>query len=74
VGFYYRYKRGDQVFIVSGRYAGVTGVVESAIFQRTVDYPEEYAPGYHILLNDGRVVTVRWDQVQPQPLVFRWLR
>ena len=31
--------------------------------QLTVDYPDEFAPGYHVILGDGRVVTVNWDQV-----------
>jgi len=39
------------------------GIVDSAVFQRTVDYPNEYAAGYHVVLEDVRVVTVRWDQV-----------
>ena len=29
-----------------GRYAGAAGVVESATFQRIVDAPEEFTPGY----------------------------
>ena len=29
-----------------------------------VDYPVEYAAGYHVVLDDERVVTVRWDQVK----------
>ena len=36
----------------------------SALFQRTVDQPDEYAPGYHVVLDNGEVVTVRWDQVR----------
>ena len=63
MGHYYRFKRGDLVSIISGRYKGHTGVVDSAVFQRTVDYPDEYAPGYHVVLEDGNVATVRWDQV-----------
>ena len=35
----------------------------SALFQRTVDQPDEYAPGYHVVLDNWAVVTVRWDQV-----------
>jgi ribosomal protein L24 len=65
MGHYYRFKRGDTVIIVSGRYKGHWGVVDSAVFQRTVDYPEEVAPGNHVVLDDGMVVTVRWDQVKP---------
>jgi hypothetical protein len=47
-----------------GRYAGATGVVDSAVFQKTVDYPDDYSAGYHVVLEDERVVTVRWDQVR----------
>lgn len=75
MGHYNRLKRGDQVIVVSGQYAEVTGVVESAVFQRTVDYPNEYAQGYHVVLDDGKVVTVRWDQVQAQcPAALRRAR
>ena len=61
---FYRFKRGDPVTIVSGRYKGHTAVVDSAVFQRTVDYPEEHSPGYHVILHTGPWITVRWDQVQ----------
>jgi len=37
--------------------------VDSAVFQRTVDYPEEYSAGYHVILDSGPVITVQWDQV-----------
>ena len=58
-----RFKRGDRVTITTGSYQGCTGVVHSAVFQRTTDHPDEYAPGYHIVLDSGPVVTVRWDEV-----------
>jgi len=61
MGHYYRFKRGDPVVIVSGSYEGYLGVVDSAVFQRTVDYPDEFAPGYHVVL-DGYVTTSRWGQ------------
>ena len=63
MGHYYRFKRGDAVTVTFGRYKGANGIVDSAVFQRTVDYPDEYAPGYHVVLDAGPVVTVRWDQV-----------
>ena len=63
MGQYYRFKRGDRVTIVWGRHAGSLGVVDSAVFQRAVDFPDEYAPGYHVVLEIGQVVTVRWDQL-----------
>jgi len=63
VGHYYRFKRGDRVTIIWGRFKGATAAVVSAVFQRTGDYPDEFAPGYHVVLNSGRVVTVRVEQV-----------
>jgi hypothetical protein len=59
----YHFKRGDAVRILWGRYARLEGIIDSAVFQKTVDYPDEYAAGYHVLLEDERVATVRWDQV-----------
>jgi len=56
MGHCYRFKRGDPVVIVSGRYKGHQGVVDSAVFQRTIDYPDEFAPGYYrrgIILADS---------------------
>jgi len=63
VSHYYYVKRGDLVRIRWGRYAGAMGIVDSAVFQQTVDYPDNQHPGYHVVLEDERVVTVRWDQV-----------
>ena len=56
--------RGTRITITSGLHAGKTGTVEANAFQRTVDYPEEYAEGFHVVLDDGRVVTVRKAQVE----------
>ena len=39
------------------------GIVDSTVFQQTVHYPGEYSAGYHAVLEDEMVVTVRWDQV-----------
>ena len=64
MGHYYRFKRGDRVVIVSGQRSGMMGVVDSAVFQRTIDHPEDGSPGYHVVLADNAVVTVRWDQVK----------
>ena len=51
-----------------------TRTVDSAAFYRTGDYPE-FAPGYHVILGDGRVVTVSWDQVSSEHIlaVHRYL-
>ena len=58
-----RFKRGDRVTIITGSYQRCIGVFDSAVFQRTKDHPDEYAPGYHIVLDSGPVVTVRWYEV-----------
>ncbi len=57
-------RRGDRVTITNGKYAGHTGTVESNVFQRTVDYPDEWANGHHVMLDTEEFVTVRHDQVK----------
>ena len=57
-------RRGDWVQITSGKYTGQSGKVESNVCQRTVDYPEEWANGYNVLLDSEELVTVRADQVE----------
>lgn len=47
----YRFKRGDRVRIISGKYSGATGTVDSKVFQRSVDYPEELRASYHVVLS-----------------------
>ena len=52
---FYRFKRGDLVTIFSGRHKGARGAVDrgavdSAVFQRSVDYPDQFAPGCHVVL------------------------
>ncbi len=53
-------RRGDRVKITSGKYAGHTGTVESNVYERTVDWPDEYNNGHHIMLETGELVTVWW--------------
>ena len=60
-------RRGDRVIIINGMYEGHKGTVEANVYQKTVDYPEELANGYHIMLDTEKLVTVRWDQVEPAP-------
>ena len=58
----YRFKGDDAVTIPWGRYKGHTGVVDRAVFQRTVDWPDEFAPGYHVDLDTGPVITSGWNR------------
>ena len=53
-----------RVMITTGMYSGYTGTVESNVFQRTVDYPEELANGHHVMLDSEELVTVRWELVK----------
>ena len=48
----------------TGKYAGQSGTVESNVYQRTADYPEGWANGFHIMLDTEELVTVRWEQVE----------
>ena len=57
-------RRGDRVKIINGKYAGHFGTVESNVFQKTVDYPDEWANGFQVMLGSEELVTVRWDQVE----------
>ena len=36
-------RRGDRVRTTTGKYAGRAGTVESNVYQKTVDYPDERA-------------------------------
>lgn len=58
------FPRGTMIRITSGIHAGKTGTVESRVFQKTIDYPEESADAFHIALDDDTKVTVRRDQVE----------
>ena len=45
--------------ISSGKYAGYHGTVESNGHQRTVDYPDEFADGYQVMLDTEELGRVR---------------
>lgn len=44
-------RRGDRVKIISGKYAGHHGTIESNLYQKSADYPDELHNGFHILLD-----------------------
>ena len=50
--------------ITTGKYAGQRGTVDSNVFQKTVDDPDELANGFHVMLDTEELVTVRCDQVE----------
>jgi ribosomal protein L24 len=55
---------GDRVRITTGKYEGHNGTVEANVYQRTVDHPDEWANGYHVILDTAELVTVRSDRVE----------
>ena len=57
-------RREDRVVIISGRYEGHSGTVEANVYQKTVDYPDEWNNGHHVMLDSEELVTVRWDQLE----------
>ena len=60
-------RRGDRVTITTGKYAGHTGTIESNVYQKTVDYPDELSNAFHVMLDTEKLVTVRLDQVMSAP-------
>ena len=55
-------RQGDRVTITASRFADQPGTTESNVHQRTVDYLNEWANGYHVMLDTGELATVRRDQ------------
>ena len=47
------------MFITTVRHAGHTGTVTSNVHQGTMDWAEEFANGYHVMLDTKVLVTVR---------------
>ena len=53
--------------ITTGKYACRTGTIEANVYQKTVDYADEWSNGYHVMLNSEELVTVRAHQVVSCP-------
>jgi len=67
-------RRGDRVKIITGKYAGHTGVIESNVYQKTADCPDELNNGFHFMLDTEELITVRWDQVESFAVKDVWVR
>ena len=50
---------GARAIITSGTYKGHRGTVEANVYQKTVDYPEEWSNGYHVMLDSEELVWKR---------------
>ena len=52
---------GDKAKITSGKYAGQTGTVEANVYQRIVDFPNEFNNGFHVMLDTEKLAGwTRW--------------
>jgi len=58
-------RHGARVIITTGKYSSQRSIVEANVYRKTVDYPDDWANGYHVMLDSEELVTVRWDQVAP---------
>ena len=61
----FKYGRGDRVRIIRGVDGGTSGTVESLLGQINVDGRSVAEHGYHVVMDDGHVATVKWDEVEP---------
>ena len=57
VSYYCRFKLGDRVAIISGRYAGRRALWIAPCSKRPWDWPEEHASGYHVAVDEERWLT-----------------
>ncbi|MCH8801840.1 MAG: hypothetical protein IH963_13125 [Chloroflexi bacterium] len=49
--------------ITNGKHTSNKGTVEANVYQKTMDHPDEWSNGYHVILDTDGLVTLRWDQV-----------
>ena len=56
----------EATWVISDTYEGHKGTVEANVYQKTVDYPDELANGYHVMLDTGELVTVRCSLIQTE--------
>ena len=59
--------RGTKIRIISGSRRGQTGTVDATVFGKSVDYPDDYAMGFQVTLDDGTWVTLRRERVGKLP-------
>ena len=44
-------RRGDRLKITNGKYAGQPVTIENKVYERTVDYPDEYLNDFNVMLH-----------------------
>ena len=59
-----KYGPGDRVRIIRGANGGISGTVDSLVGQVMVGGRSVTGPGYNVVLDDGQVATIKWDEVE----------
>ena len=60
----FRFGRGERVRITKGRLKGSTGTIDGRLAWLSHGRSTIHVPGYHLFLDAGQWVTVRWDVVE----------
>ena len=63
-GTQYAFGRGDRVEVVNGPFKGWTGTVDSGLGRIYDGHRTINVPGYQVVLDDGRWLTVTWDSIK----------
>ncbi len=56
--------RGDRVLVLGGLHGGITGTVERFVAELTTNGYNVTEHGYRVVLDDGQMVSVKWDEVE----------
>lgn len=56
--------RGDRVLVLGGLRSGITGTVERFVPELTTNGYNVTEHGYRVVLDDGQMVSVKWDEVE----------
>lgn len=56
--------RGDRVLVLGGLRSGITGTVERFVAELTTNGHNLTEHGYRVVLDDGQMVSVKWDEVE----------
>lgn len=58
------FDRGDRVLVLGGPRDGNTGTVERFVAELTTNGDNLTEHGYRVVLDDGQMVSVKWDEVE----------
>ena len=59
------YDNGDRVLVLGGPHGGIMGTVERFVAELTTNGYNITEHGYRVVLDNGQMVSVKWDEVEP---------